>query len=126
MRRFRVIKDLAVDMEAFLANCRAVKACPISDEMLPGTERLQTPELRDRFDAAARCILCGACITGCSTFWANANFLGPAAIVAAHRFIFDSRDHGVTDRLEILNERSGIWRAAPPSTAPKSAPEGSR
>jgi len=71
-------------------------------------ERLQTLEVRERFDATARCILCDACTTGCSSFWANANFLGPAAIVAAHRFIFDSRDRGVTDRLEILNERSGI------------------
>ena len=103
-----MIKDLVVDMKAFFAKCRAVKPCPISNEMLPGMERLKTLEVRERFDATARCILCDACTMGCSSFWANANFLGPAAIVAAHRFIFDSRDRGVTDRLEILNERSGI------------------
>ena len=77
MRRFRVMKDLAVDMEAFFAQYRAVKPCPISDEMLPGTERLGTPEERERFYAAARCILCGACITGCSSLWANAISWGP-------------------------------------------------
>ena len=36
--------------------------------------------------------------------------VGPAAIVNAHRFIFDSRDEAGAERLDILNERSGVWR----------------
>jgi succinate dehydrogenase / fumarate reductase iron-sulfur subunit len=36
--------------------------------------------------------------------------VGPAAIVQAHRFIFDSRDQGANERLEVLNDRDGVWR----------------
>jgi len=88
-------------------------------------ERLQTLEVRERFDVTARCILCDAYTTGCSSFWANANFLGSAAIVAAHRFISDSRDRWGAHRLQILKERSGICRAAARSIAPKPGPQGS-
>jgi succinate dehydrogenase/fumarate reductase iron-sulfur protein len=56
------------------------------------------------------CILCAACTTSCPSFWADENFVGPAAIVNAHRFIFDSRDDAADERLEILNDREGVWR----------------
>jgi succinate dehydrogenase / fumarate reductase iron-sulfur subunit len=36
--------------------------------------------------------------------------VGPAAIVNAHRFIFDSRDDAADERLEILDDREGVWR----------------
>ncbi len=68
MRGFEVIKNLVVDMNAFFAKCRAVKPCPISDEMLSGTERLQTLEERGCLDATARCILGDAYTTGCCSF----------------------------------------------------------
>ena len=37
-------------------------------------------------------------------------YVGPAAIVQAHRFIFDSRDEGAEERLEILADKDGVWR----------------
>ncbi len=55
------------------------------------------------------CILCAACTTSCPIFWADGSYIGPAAIVNAHRFIFDSRDRAAAQRLEILNQRSGVW-----------------
>ncbi len=57
-----------------------------------------------------KCILCGACTSACPSFWGNRDYIGPAAIVQAHRFIFDSRDRGANERLEILNDRDGVWR----------------
>jgi succinate dehydrogenase / fumarate reductase iron-sulfur subunit len=54
--------------------------------------------------------LCAACTTSCPSFWADENFVGPAAIVNAHRFIFDSRDTNANERLDILNDREGVWR----------------
>jgi heterodisulfide reductase subunit C len=54
--------------------------------------------------------VCAACTTSCPSFWADENFVGPAAIVNAHRFIFDSRDDAADERLEILNDREGVWR----------------
>jgi succinate dehydrogenase / fumarate reductase iron-sulfur subunit len=107
----RVIKDLIVDMDPFFKRYEEVKPYLINDEPLPadGKERLQSPAEQERFEGSTRCILCAACTTSCPTFWADSSYVGPAAIVNAHRFIFDSRDRAGAERLQILNERSGVW-----------------
>lgn len=107
-----VEKDLLVDMEPFFAHYRSVMPFFVNDEPLPadGRERLQTQEDRERFDDTTKCILCASCTTSCPSFWANGQYVGPAAIVQAHRFIFDSRDQGWKERLAILSEPNGVWR----------------
>ena len=110
MMGFRIKKDLLVDMEPFFAIYRAVKPYLIDDKHPPAKERLQNPKDRERFDDTTKCILCGACTTSCPSFWSNPNYVGPAAIVQAHRFIFDSRDKGAKERLTILNTNEGVWR----------------
>lgn len=106
----RVIKDLIVDMEPFFEKYRSVLPFLVNNDPPPPGERLQSPEDREVFDDTTKCILCAACTTSCPSFWANEKYVGPAAIVQAHRFIFDSRDQAVQERLEILNERDGVWR----------------
>jgi succinate dehydrogenase / fumarate reductase iron-sulfur subunit len=106
----QVIKDLIVDMEPFFENYRAVMPYLVNDEPPPKQERLQSPEDRERFDDTTKCILCACCTTSCPSFWASEKYLGPAAIVAAHRFIFDSRDRAATERLQVLNEAFGVYR----------------
>ena len=108
----RVIKDLIVDMEPFFEHYRSVMPyfmCP-DDPVEDGKERLQSPEQRERYDDTTKCILCAACTTSCPSFWVDGRYIGPSAIVNAHRFIFDSRDCGAIPRLNILNERMGVWR----------------
>lgn len=107
-----VIKDLIVDMEPFFKHYESVMPYFVNDEAPPedGRERLQSIEDRERFDQGTKCILCAACTTSCPSFWANDDYVGPAAIVQAHRFIFDSRDRAAEDRLEVLNEQFGVWR----------------
>lgn len=106
----KVLKDLIVDMEPFFEHFRSVKPYFINDEPPPKEERLQSPEERERFDDTTKCILCAACTTSCPSFWANEKYVGPAAIVAAHRFIYDSRDRAAAERLEILNHQFGVYR----------------
>ncbi|MDI6770255.1 MAG: succinate dehydrogenase iron-sulfur subunit [Anaerolineales bacterium] len=106
----KVIKDLIVDMEPFFENFRSVIPYFVNDEPEPAQERLQSPEQRERFDDTTKCILCACCTTSCPSFWANEQYLGPAAIVNAHRFIFDSRDRAAAERLKILNDIFGIHR----------------
>lgn len=65
---------------------------------------------RERFDDTTKCILCAACTTSCPSFWADEDYVGPAAIVQAHRFIFDDRDQGTEQRLQVLGQREGVWR----------------
>jgi len=105
-----VIKDLIVDMEPFFEHYRSVIPFLVNEDPPPPRERLQSPEDRAIFDDTTKCILCAACTTSCPSFWANGKYVGPAAIVQAHRFIFDSRDQATQERLEILNERDGVWR----------------
>jgi succinate dehydrogenase / fumarate reductase iron-sulfur subunit len=110
MLGFTVIKDLVVDLEPFFEKYRAIVPYLVNDDPPPEGERLQSPEDRARYDDGTKCILCAACTTSCPPFWANKEFVGPAAIVNAHRFIFDSRDQGGDERLAILNDRNGVWR----------------
>lgn len=107
-----VVKDLVVDMEPFFDHYRSVLPFFINDTPIPenGRERLQTIEDRARFDDTTKCILCAACTTSCPSYWANDKYVGPAAIVQAHRFIFDSRDEAADQRLDILGEQFGVWR----------------
>ena len=105
-----VIKDLIVDMEPFFDNFRKVLPYFINDDPAPEKERFQSHEDRERFDDTTKCILCAACTTSCPSFWANDEYLGPAAIVNAHRFIFDSRDQGAAERLKILTEATDVSR----------------
>lgn len=108
----KVIKDLIVDMEPFFDNFRKVLPYFINESPIPedGRERLQSPEDRERFDDTTKCILCAACTTSCPSFWSNDDYLGPAAIVNAHRFIFDTRDSAANERLGVLNDLFGVYR----------------
>ncbi len=107
-----VLKDLIVDMEPFMEHYKSVLPYFINDSPVPanGRERLQSPEDRARFDDTTKCILCAACTTSCPSFWANDKYVGPAAIVQAHRFIFDSRDEGADLRLEVVGDTFGVWK----------------
>jgi succinate dehydrogenase / fumarate reductase iron-sulfur subunit len=105
-----VIKDLIVDMEPFFDHYRSVMPYLVNDETPPSQERLQSTEQRERFDDTTKCILCAACTTSCPSYWSNDKYVGPAAIVNAHRFIFDSRDRAAAERLKILNDQFGVYR----------------
>jgi succinate dehydrogenase / fumarate reductase iron-sulfur subunit len=107
---FRVIKDLVVDMDPFFAQYEKIKPYLINDEPPPLTERLQTPEQRARYEEGTKCILCAACTSSCPISWGDPEWVGPATLVNAHRFIFDSRDRGAAERLDMLSDRLGVFR----------------
>lgn len=107
-----VLKDLLVDMEPFFDNYKRVMPFFINDSPVPadGRERRQTQADREKFDDSTKCILCACCTTSCPSYWSNDEYVGPAAIVQAHRFIFDTRDEGAQERLDILAQPNGVWR----------------
>ena len=119
-----VLKDLVVDMEPFFEAFRAVKPFLITGGHEPTRERLQSAEQRARFDDSTKCIMCAACTTSCPVFWNDESYFGPQAIVMAHRFIFDSRDAGAEERLEILNEKEGVWRCRTTFNCTDACPRG--
>ncbi len=117
-------KDLVVDMEPFFEQYRSVKPFLITRDKEPTRERLQTADNRERFDDTTKCILCAACTTSCPIYWTDEAYFGPAAIVNAHRFIFDSRDDGGEERLDILNDKEGVWRCRTTFNCTEACPRG--
>jgi succinate dehydrogenase / fumarate reductase iron-sulfur subunit len=123
IKGLKVEKDLVVDMEPFYQAYRDVKPFLIASDT-PAAERLQSPEDRDRFEDTTKCILCAACTTSCPVFWTDNQYFGPAAIVNAHRFIFDSRDEAAEVRLDILNDKEGVWRCRTTFNCTEACPRG--
>jgi succinate dehydrogenase / fumarate reductase iron-sulfur subunit len=119
-----VIRDLIVDMTQFFKQYHSIKPYVINDDPPPERERLQSPEDRERYDDTTKCILCACCTTSCPVYWTDGSYFGPAAIVNAHRFIFDSRDEGAEDRLDILNDTEGVWRCRTTFNCTDACPRG--
>src|SRR6478672_10161527 len=117
-------KDLIVDMEPFFDAYREVMPFLITTGPEPTRERIQSQTDRERFDDTTKCILCAACTSSCPVFWTDGQYFGPAAIVNAHRFIFDSRDAGSDLRLEILNDKEGVWRCRTTFNCTEACPRG--
>jgi succinate dehydrogenase / fumarate reductase iron-sulfur subunit len=116
-------KDLIVNMDPFFESFKAVQPFLIASSK-PEKERLQSPAERARFDDTTKCILCAACTSSCPVFWTDGQYFGPAAIVNAHRFIFDSRDEGSQVRLDILNDKEGVWRCRTTFNCTEACPRG--
>jgi succinate dehydrogenase / fumarate reductase iron-sulfur subunit len=112
LRHLPVLRDLVVDQTPFFQN--SLKVTPF---LLPaektgtggGRETLQTQQQQAQFEDATKCINCAACYSACPVLEKNPRFLGPAAIVAAARFVEDSRDWGLAPRLDALDSPDGVW-----------------
>jgi succinate dehydrogenase / fumarate reductase, iron-sulfur subunit len=109
LEHMRVQRDLMVDQGAFFESYRAVKPFLINDTPAADRERLQGPKERAAFDDVTACILCGSCHSACPIFEKEPGYIGPAALVQAARFLFDSRDRGLADRLSVLDDPRGAW-----------------
>lgn len=106
-----VIRDLIVDMTNFFDQLKRVKPYLQNDEPVPTQERLQSPEERAKLDGLYECILCGCCSSACPSYWWNPDkFIGPAGLLAAQRFVADSRDTKTQERLENLKDPYSVMR----------------
>ncbi|MDP9330597.1 MAG: succinate dehydrogenase iron-sulfur subunit [Actinomycetota bacterium] len=124
IRGLSVLKDLIVDMDPFMEGYKSILPYLVNDEGEPDKERFQSQEERARYDDTTKCILCAACTTSCPIFWGDDGYVGPAAIVNAHRFIFDSRDEGARERLKILSEKTGVFRCRTTFNCTEACPRG--
>jgi succinate dehydrogenase / fumarate reductase iron-sulfur subunit len=108
---FKVIKDLIVDLDPFFEKYHSIKPYLITKTPLPEQERKQPPEEQHVFEDAIRCILCACCTASCPI---NQNketesYVGPAALVRAFRYLFDSRDEASEERVALLDHKNGAW-----------------
>lgn len=107
-----VIRDLIIDMEQFYSNYAKVKPFLIDDGTIPpARENLQVPEDRAHLDGLYECIMCACCSTACPSFWWNPDkFIGPAGLLAAYRWLIDSRDTAEEQRLSELDDAFSVFR----------------
>src|SRR5882757_4470475 len=110
MGNLPVIKDLVVDMTPFWAKIRAVKPFLQSDLPVPEKEFRVDPAVQtEEIGKEALCIQCGCCVSECNSMEADPEFLGPAALAKAQRFVGDQRDTAERERLADLSGAHGIW-----------------
>lgn len=106
-----VIRDLVVDMSQFYKQYEKIDPYLQNDEEPPEQERLQSIEDREELNGLYECILCACCSTSCPSFWWNPDqFIGPAGLLQAYRFIADSRDTATSERLEKLGDPYSVFR----------------
>ena len=106
-----VVRDLVVDMNQFYEQYEKVHPYLINDQPAPPTERLQSPEDREKLNGLYECILCACCSTSCPSFWWNPDkFLGPSALLNGYRFVADSRDTSKQERLARLDDPFSLFR----------------
>lgn len=107
-----VIRDLVVDMGQFYTQYEKIKPYLLNNgKKPPAREHLQQPEQREKLDGLYECILCACCSTSCPSFWWNPDkFIGPAGLLAAYRFLIDSRDTETEARLDNLSDAFSVFR----------------
>jgi succinate dehydrogenase / fumarate reductase, iron-sulfur subunit len=119
-----IVRDLIVDMDQFYAQLHKVKPYLQNDEPAIEKERLQSQEDRAKLDGLYECILCACCSTSCPSFWWNPDkFLGPAALLAAYRFVIDSRDTRRSQRLAALKDAYSAFRCRSIMNCVRSCPK---
>jgi len=110
LKSLPVQRDLMVDYSRFFEFYRVVKPYLIAIGKPDHGENIQTPADRAQYDDATKCILCACCQSACPVVAGiDPDFIGPAAVVQAARFVFDSRDVGLEPRKEILDNPHGAW-----------------
>lgn len=120
-----IIKDLIVDMKLFYQHYAEAQPFLQAKSISEAHEHLQTPAERAQLDGLYECVLCACCTTSCPSFWWNPDqFLGPAALMAAQRFVIDSRDIQKRDRLQTLDDPMKTFRCRHIQNCTAACPKG--
>jgi succinate dehydrogenase / fumarate reductase iron-sulfur subunit len=121
-----VVKDLVPDLTQFFAQYESIKPwLQAQSPVSPNSERLQSPEDREKIDGLYECVLCACCTTSCPSYWWNGDkFLGPAVLLQAYRWIVDSRDEATGERLDALEDPFKLYRCHTIMNCAKTCPKG--
>jgi succinate dehydrogenase / fumarate reductase iron-sulfur subunit len=111
MGNMPVVKDLVTDMEStHWTKIRRVTPWLLPEGDPPEREYIVPPESMIDITQSMACIQCGACVSSCLSMEADPDFIGPAALAKAYRFIGDPRDAEGKERLhDLANDPHGIY-----------------
>ncbi len=128
LANYPILRDLVPDLRNFMRMHEGIKPYIIrrDNEELDKFigEFAQSPEELERYLQFTYCIKCGACLAACPTNATDENFTGPQALAAAYRYVADSRDEGLEERLVALDEPNGIWRCHYAGACSEACPKG--
>ena len=121
-----VIKDLVPDLTNFYAQYASIEPWLKSKTPAPpDRERLQSREDQEKINETSACILCACCSTSCPSYWWNGDrYLGPAVLMAAHRWLVDSRDEATGERLDALEDPFRLYRCHTIMNCTRTCPKG--
>jgi len=121
-----IVKDLVPDLTNFYAQYASIKPwLQTRTPPPPDQERLQSKEDQEKIDDPAACILCACCSTSCPSYWWNSDrYLGPAALLAAYRWLVDSRDEAKGERLDDLEDPFRLYRCHTIMNCTQTCPKG--
>jgi succinate dehydrogenase / fumarate reductase iron-sulfur subunit len=120
-----VVKDLVPDLTNFYAQYASIQPWLQTVTPAPEKERLQSHEDRAKLDGHYECILCACCSTSCPSYWWNSDrYLGPAALLQANRWIVDTRDEAIGERLDNLEDPFRLYRCHTIMNCAKVCPKG--
>lgn len=113
---FPVQRDLIADIDPMLDQIRKLRPYLQADGVLATThdgkvdvfEYLQQPQQLAKYEMLTNCIACGVCEGSCPVFAGGDAFIGPAALIAASRFVNDSRDTAAASRLDAIDTADGV------------------
>lgn len=105
-----VVKDLVVSLDTFFDQIKRVEPYVQPDHVPEKGEYIASNESMENLLTSMNCIMCGCCVSDCTVLEVDDNFIGPAALAKAWRFVEDPRDSKTSDRLKNLNDQDGgIW-----------------
>ena len=121
-----VVKDLVPDLSQPYRQLTSIEPWLKADSAVPAEgERRQSPAEREKLDGLWECVLCFSCSTSCPSYWWNGDeYLGPAVLLQAYRWIADSRDEHKTERLEALDDSFSLYRCHTIMNCAKTCPKG--
>ena len=120
-----IIKDLVSDMTNFYKQYAEIKPWLHSSKKDDTIEHYQSKDDRKKLDGMYECILCACCSTSCPSYWWNSEqYLGPAVLMQAFRWIEDSRDENTTERLEFVNDAMKLYRCKTIMNCSNTCPKG--
>lgn len=120
-----VVKDLVPDLTQFYKQYKAIEPWLKNDNPPAQGEHLQSPADRAKLDGMYECILCACCSTSCPSYWWNQDeYLGPAALMQAYRWMADSRDAYGQERKAKMENGLSLYRCHTIFNCSRTCPKG--
>jgi succinate dehydrogenase/fumarate reductase iron-sulfur protein len=121
----KIVRDLIPDMKNFYRQYKEIKPWLVSNKKEKNSENLQSIEERKKLDGMYECILCACCSTSCPSYWWNGDeYLGPAVLMQAYRWIEDSRDTKTIERMEYVDDAMKLYRCKSIMNCTQTCPKG--